>query len=91
MVIMSELPLMHMGLRVILTDGGRFQPVRIHRKSANQRKASYHNRVQKKWLKRFGSRWVETQKRGEVFMLGRHSMIVRKDDWPEFMKAIPNG
>lgn len=75
------------GMRVVLTDGGRWQPVRVHRRSANQGKASYHERIQKKWLKRFGRQWVEIQKRGEVFKLGSHTLIVRHEDWPAIRAA----
>ncbi len=79
---MGDMPLTYIGMRVILTDGGSFQPVRVHNKNVNQSKTSYHKRIQKKWLKRFGERWVEIQKRGEVFILNNQSVIIRKDDWP---------
>lgn len=75
-------------LNVILSDPYKSVPVRVHSKSANQGKRSYHNRIQKKWLKRFGIKWIEIQKRGEVFMLGNHSMVVRKDDWPQMQRAL---
>ena len=76
------------GLNVIVSDGGHFTPIRRHSKAANRRKASYHARIQKKWLKRFGSKWVETQKRGEVFILGNHSMVVWHDDWFEMQRSL---
>jgi len=74
------------GMTVILTDGGVWCPVRSHSKRANQGKRSYHNRVQKKWLKRFGQHWVEIQVRGTVFKIGSTSVIVRRDDWDELSK-----
>ncbi len=81
-------PMTCMGLNVILSDGGNWCPVREHNKRANQGKASYHRRIQKKWLRRFGRKWVEIQKRGEYFLLGNHAIVVRRDDWPKFAAAI---
>lgn len=78
---------MFQGMRVVLSDGGSWSPARVHRKRANQGKASYHRRIQKKWLKRFGQVWVEIQKRGEVFKLGNHTLVVRREDWPELQRA----
>ncbi len=81
-------PMTYQGMRVILSDGGNWCPVRQHSKCANQGKASYHARIAKKWRKRFGLKWVEIQKRGVCFVLGNHSIIVRKDDWPALQRAI---
>lgn len=80
-------PLMYQGLTVFLTDGGSLRPTRVHSRNANQGKHSYHHRIQKKWLKRFGQHWVEIQARGQVFQLGRHSIIVRRDDWDAFQRG----
>lgn len=71
------------GFNIVSTDGGHWVPVRAHSKRANGGKASYHRRVQKKWDKRFGQRWQEIQKRGEVFRIGRDTLVVRKDDLNE--------
>lgn len=78
-------PMLH-GMTVILTDGGVWCPVRSHSKRANQGKRSYHDRVQKKWTKRFGKHWVEIQARGECFKVGRDSIIVRREDWAELSR-----
>jgi len=78
----------YQGMQVILSDGGNWCPLRAHSKRVNQGKASYHARIAKKWLNRFGRKWVETQKRGECFVLGNHSIIVRREDWPELQRAI---
>ena len=83
-------PMTYMGMQVIVTAGGVWCPVRAHSKQANQGKPSYHARITKKWLKRFGKKWHETQKRGEYFILGNHSIMVRRDDLPEFQRAIDN-
>ena len=76
------------GLQVTLSDGGYFTPNRIHSVSKNQGKINYHFRIQKKWIKRFGRHWVEIQKRGETYIIGNHSLIVRKDDWPELQRVL---
>jgi len=86
---MSEFPPMtYMGMQVTLTDGGSWCAVRSHSKRVNQGKASYHARITKKWLKRFGRKWVEIQKRGECFVLGNHTIIIRKDDWPAIQELL---
>lgn len=85
---MTVSPMTFNGMNVIVSDGGHFDPVRRHSKAANQHKSSYHARIQKKWLKRFGSKWVEIQKRGEIFMLGDHSIVVRHDDWFEMQRKL---
>ena len=76
------------GLRVLFSDGGHWQPIRVHSKSANQGKVPYHRRIAKKWRKRFGLEWIETQKPGEYFILGNHSLIVRHDDWPALKEML---
>lgn len=76
------------GLRVLFTDGGLWVPVREHSKSKNQGKAPYHRRIQKKWRKRFGIYWSETQKKGEYLILGNHTLVVRHDDWPKLQEAL---
>lgn len=84
-VTLPERPMLH-GMTVFLTDGGGWQPTRVHSNRVNQGKHSYHHRIQKKWLKRFGQHWVESQARGQIFKIGRHSIIVRRDDWDELSK-----
>lgn len=76
------------GLRVILTTGGVQVPVRAHSKRRNQGKPSYHARIAKKWLKRFGTKWFETQPRGEFLIIANQSIMVRNEDWPLLQKAL---
>jgi hypothetical protein len=76
--------------QIITSKGGNFAPVRPHSRHRNGGKESYHHRIQKKWLKRFGERWVEIQKRGEVFILGGSTVVVREDDLPELDRLLGN-
>lgn len=76
------------GFNVILSDGGNWSPNRPHAKRRNQGKRSYHRRIAKKWRKRFGERWNETQPRGTVYKLGNHSIVVRREDWPVLQAAV---
>jgi hypothetical protein len=73
--------------QIVETAGGFMSPIRRHSKRRNGGKASYHRRIQKKWTKRFGEKWVETQRRGEVFILGGTTMLVRREDAHELRAA----
>lgn len=77
---------------VSLSCTGAMVSVRLHSPRRNQRKESYHRRVQKKWNRRFGREWREYWPRGEVrvmnvdsFLLGaqKQIMLVREDDFRE--------
>lgn len=74
--------------QVVPTAGGHWASVRQHAKSRNGGKLSYHLRVQKKWDRRFGRSWVETQKRGEAFIIGGTTVLVRREDYPEVLRAL---
>lgn len=75
------------GRDVILSKPYRLVPRLKHRKRANGGKASYHQRIQKKWLKRFGTKAVETQPKGQVYVMG-DTLVIREDDWPDLMRAL---
>jgi hypothetical protein len=60
----------------------RMGPAREHSRRRNGGKRSYHGRVQKKWLKRWGMADRTTVRPGEVLMLGQHTLFIRADDMP---------
>lgn len=80
----------HPRYQILTTKGGNFSPVRQHSRHRNGGKESYHRRIQKKWIKRFGERWVEIQNRGEVFIMGEATVLVREDDLPRLSELMPS-
>lgn len=63
----------------------RIGPVRLHAKRRNGGKVSYHERVQKKWIRRWGMADRTPLRPGEVCKFknpfgGRDSLYVRADD-----------
>ena len=79
-----------LGINVMQCPGGSWCANRRHAKRKNGGKVSYHARISKKWLKRFGQSWIESQKRGEIFILGQHTIIVRHDDMPRLRELLCN-
>lgn len=76
------------GYKVILTDGGVLCPRRTHSRRKNQGKLSYHRRIQKKWLKRFGQEWIESQPRGTVLKIADSALVIRREDWAELAQEM---
>lgn len=69
-------------LRVFVSlEAVKVTPVRVH-KATFSTGASYHRRVQKKWLKRFG-----TIRKPCVFMM-RHCIVVHPDLMPGLRKEL---
>ena len=50
----SEFPLMTSRVRIV--QGGKWEPNKVHMQKRHMSDA-YHRRVQKKWIKRFGTYW----------------------------------
>lgn len=78
--------------QIIPVAGGYWTPLKRHSRRANGRKASYHRRIQKKWKKRFGLRWQEIQKPGQIYIVAGTTLLVRYDDLPKlsaFASAYP--
>ena len=77
--------------KVIPAPAGIYMPVRQHIKKPWM-SDSYHNRVQKKWTKRFGRRWEETIQKGEVlYDESRNAIICRYDDEAEVKRMLASG
>lgn len=70
--------------------GGVWTPKRPHSKHKNGGKRSYHNRIQKKWNKRFGRIWKEILPRGQCFVSGE-TVIVRNDEMSSVLEAMGYG
>lgn len=71
----------------VIVQSVRVGPVRVHSKRRGS-KASYHRRVQKKWVTRFGIVDRTPIKRGETFILGGHTLVVRADDYPALLNLV---
>ena len=76
-----------MGLNALMHAGGHMVPNKVHSRQANQGKVSYHNRIQKKWRKRFGQKYVETVPRGTMYKFG-NTLVIRPDDYSELMGVV---
>lgn len=63
-------------------------PTRRHARHRNSGKASYHERVQKKWLKRWGVTDRTAIKPGEVLIFDRDTVYVRADDMPRVRELL---
>lgn len=65
---------------------GRWAPAKVHTPKHGLQ-TPYHQRIQKKWIKRHGTIWQEFLRPGEAILAGRN-LFCRRDEYHRIIQAL---